>query len=363
MTSISLLLLSLTLAVEPATDTAHLREMLHDRQQPRIQSQAALLLVQSKATDAEDLVRQGLRQTDSAEVFLALAIAVRMQQDVRFIDELLVALGSGRAPVRQAAAETLAELNDPNVIIRLQARAENAGADLTLRQAAVATLGRSGRKSAVIVLLDLLSNDTEAIRKAAADGLAELTGQTHGTDLGKWRAWWERHRDMPNEQWLTLRLAYQGSHARRLAGDLERSRAEVVRLHQQLYTRLPAADRLGHVQSLVEHEDAAMRSLAAAWSVELMPSLPDAPGQKALAEILLRLSRDGAPEVQRSAVLALGRVNDERAFERLQILLRKGTPAVRAAAARALTQQARGSGPLAQARQKEVVPALQKGAG
>ena len=91
----------------------------------------------------------------------------------------------------------------------------------------------------------------------------------------------------------------------------------------------------------------------------MLPSA-DALGQKALADVLLRLSRDGTIEVQRSAVLALGRVNEERAFDRLQLLLRQGSPPVRAAAARALAQQARGTSAQALARQKQVVPALQK---
>ncbi len=361
MAALSLILMAFT-GMEPAqapTDIAHLREMLFDRQHARSQSQAALLLIQSKSPEAEQIVRQGLRQTDSPEVFLALAAAVRIQQDARFVDELLIAVGSNRAPVRQAASETLAELNDPNIIVRLQARAENTNHDLAVRQAAIATLGRCGRKGAVIVLFDLLSNDNEAIRRATGDALVELTGQNYGTELDRWRGWWERNKDIPNEQWLVLRLAYQGVHARRLAGDLERTRGEVLRLHQQLYTRLPAADRLGHVQLLVEHEDPAVRAQAAAWSIELLASA-DALGQKNLADVLLRLSRDGALEVQRSAVLALGRVNDDRAFERLLVLLRKGPPQVRAAAARAMTQHARGSGPDAQAKQKVVVPALQK---
>lgn len=361
MSSIQLLLLGLTLIGSAASDfePARLREMLHDRQQPGHQSQAALLLVQTRSADAEETIRQGLKQTDSVEVFLALASAIRLQQDLRFVDELLLALGGSKPAFRQAAGETLAELADPTVVLRLQARAEDNRADLVVRQAALAALGRTGRKAAAVVLLDQLSSDNEALRRSAADALADLTGQTYGTDLGRWREWWERHKNLSNEQWLAQRLAYQNSRARRLNTDLDRARGEVVRLHQQLYTRLPPADRLNHVQSLVEHEDAGVRALAATWSIELWPSA-DPLGQKTLAEVLLRLSRDGAVEVQRTAVLALGRVNDDRAFERLRLLLRKGPTPVRAAAARALAQQARGNSAAAQARQKEVVPALQK---
>src|SRR5262249_12146311 len=64
--------------------------------------------------------------------------------------------------------------------------------------------------------------------------------------------------------------------------------------------------------------------------------------------------------VQCIAVLALGRVGDARARERLRTLLHQGSVSVRAAAARGLAQQARGSGPDADALRKQVVPLLQK---
>src|SRR5262245_31279436 len=97
-------------------DTARLREMLQDRQQPRAQSQAALVLVQDAAPEAEAVVRQGLRQTDAPEVFLALASAVRLRQDHRFDEELLDGLSCARLAVRQAAAETLAALADASTV-------------------------------------------------------------------------------------------------------------------------------------------------------------------------------------------------------------------------------------------------------
>jgi hypothetical protein len=92
----------------PVTDdSAQLRELLYDRQHPRNQSQAALLLVQSRGTDAEDVVRQGLRQTDSTGVFVALAAAIRLCRDDRFSDELLAALVGDRPVVREAAEQTM----------------------------------------------------------------------------------------------------------------------------------------------------------------------------------------------------------------------------------------------------------------
>jgi HEAT repeat protein len=121
---------------------------------------------------------------------------------------------------------------------------------------------------------------------------------------------------------------------------------------------LAAADRLAHLQTLADQDDPAVRLLAVTWGAELLPGA-GAAGQRSLADLILRLSRDHAPEVQRPAVLALGRVNDSRAFDRLLTLVRRGPAPVRAAAARALAQQARGSDPVHQARQRLAVPALQ----
>src|SRR5262245_57303763 len=192
-------------AMHPAADTAQLREMLYDRQQPRNQSQAALSLVESNSPAAEEIVRGGLRQTDSAEVFLALAAAIRLKRDSRFVDELLEALDRGQPSTRQTAALTLAELADAKVVRHLKALLEDAGTESAIRQAVVSALGRSGSRPAAQLLLDQLSSDDGRVREAAAQALGELTGQNYGLDIGRWRTWWETHKELSNESWLEER--------------------------------------------------------------------------------------------------------------------------------------------------------------
>jgi HEAT repeat protein len=342
-----------------AHDVARLREMLHDRLHPRLQSQAALLLLQDESKDAQDLVRTELRQTNDIEVFAALTSALRLNHDRRYIEELMSKLAGGQPAIRQASAEAIAELADLAIVRRLQALVEDERTDASLRQIALWALGHSGQKAAVVVLLDQLSNPSELLRQAAADALTELTGLAYGIDMIGWRGWWKLHQDMTNERWLEERLAYKTSQARRFEGELERSKAQVVTLHQQLYSRLAVADRLGHVMTLADAEDANVRMLAVNWCAELWPTA-DAAGQRAAAEVMVRLSHDGSIEVERNAVLALGRIGDARATDRLRHLLQRGPASVRAAAARALAQQARGSNADALARQRQVVPALQK---
>jgi HEAT repeat protein len=292
-------------------------------------------------------------------VFSAVAGAVRICRDDRFADELLDALRSVRPAVRQAAAEALAVLPHADLTRRLKEVAEDATLELPVRQAALWVLGRSGRKDAVPVLLDQLGGDNEALQGCAADALAELAGQDFGADAARWREWWGRHKELDNERWLEMRLACQTSRVRRLEGDLERARMQVLRLQQQVYARLPPADRAAYVLMALEQDDPMVRALAGHWALELLPSA-DAAQRKALVQVLLRLSRDGSVDVQRAAVLGLGRVTEPEVFDRLKALAVQGRPAARAAAARALAQQARENGPNAAARRAEAIEALQK---
>ncbi|MHB1425213.1 MAG: HEAT repeat domain-containing protein [Gemmataceae bacterium] len=353
-----------------APDLAHLREMLHDRQHPHGQSQAALLLVQSNLDGAEKAVRDGLRGVENAEVFLALAAAVRLRQDHRFRAELLAALSSDRPPIREAAAQTLAVLADVGLVKRLDQLASDNDADDAIRRTALWTLGRCGSKEAARFLLAHLRDDNEPLRRAAAAALSDLSGQDFGLDRKRWQEWWQGQEHLSNERWLEARLAYQSSRAHRLEGDLNRSRAQLLRLQQQLYSRLSGSDRIAHIQALLDQDDPAVRVLAVNWSIELLPAAETA-DKRLLTQVLLRLSQDSSLEVRRAAVLSLGRVPDAGVFERLLRLAHAEPPAVRIAALRSLSLHARPplnpppeggeiEGGNESARRKQVMPLLQK---
>ena len=217
-------------------DLAHLCEKLQNRQFRHGQSQAALLLVQSRRDDAEKAVRAGLRGVENGEVFLSLAAAVRLQRDRRFLDELFEALSCDRTVIREAAGRTLAVLSDSQVVARLRQLGEDDGAEPETRQIALWTLGRCGTKDAARALLDHLRGKNELLRRAAASALHDLSGQDYGLDADRWQGWWESHRTLSNERWLESRLAYQTSRAHRLEGDLTRARAQLLRLQQHALT-------------------------------------------------------------------------------------------------------------------------------
>src|SRR5262249_51999129 len=155
---------------------------------------------------AEKLIHQGLRQPENEEMFLALTAAVRLRQDRRFFDDLLLALKANKPRIRQVVAETLAVLPEPGLVARLEAVAKNDKIDLRVRQTALWTLGRCGRQDAARVLVEMLADPSEDLRRVAAGALGDLTGQTYGSDVERWRLWWARHKNLTSEQWLMLRL-------------------------------------------------------------------------------------------------------------------------------------------------------------
>jgi HEAT repeat protein len=353
----AIICLALFLQGNPGLDYSQLRELLYDRQDPRGQSQAALLLVQSASAEAERLVRQGLRHVENEEAFLALAAAVRMKQDARFTGELVAALLANKPRIRHTVAEALAALPSPDLLKRLETIARDPRSDLRVRQTALWAVGRTGKHAAAGVLVGF-TDAQEDLRRIALAALTDLTGLSY-TDAAKWKAWWQRNKDLSREKWLEFRLGFQASRAGRLEGELLRARAQVMSLHQRLYARLPVAERFAYLQQLREQDDPGVRALSVVFSTELLPAAPPAE-IGGLSKGILRLTHDVHPEVQRAAVLALGRLPGEEAFARLKELLSTGTVTVRMSAARAMSAHARGTDVAARARQKQAVPLLQK---
>src|SRR5439155_16339348 len=140
---LALLLSGADVPPSAAADPAGLQQVLIDKQDPRNQSQAALLLLQHPSSEAEEMVRQGLRQASGEEVFLALAAAVRLTHDTRFGDELLTAVLSGKPSLRPTADPALVQVTDANLLRRFRALLEDPTTDWNARQAIISILRRN----------------------------------------------------------------------------------------------------------------------------------------------------------------------------------------------------------------------------
>jgi HEAT repeat protein len=316
-------------------DVPRLRELLNSRQRPLEQSQAALRLLDNQSGEAANVVLAGLQRWDRPDVFQALAVAVGLRRDRRFQASLVKALASEQPAIRDAAVETLARLESAPLVHQLLTVAQDVTALEAARQSAAAALGKCVHKSAAVALLCLLASEAPAVRQSAASALEEMTGEHFGADGTRWQQWWQRYKDMPDEEWLLLRAGYFADRARRLREDLRQAESNILGLQQTLYAKLPPGDRLAHLKKLANNEYPDVRGQAVLWIGEALPDQESAQ-QKMLVELLLRLSDDVAESVQRQAVLALEKADDPRAFERLLSLVETGSDSVRAAAARSL---------------------------
>jgi HEAT repeat protein len=320
-----------------STDAAALREKLYSRNQPQEQSQAALLLVQAESAEVAALVGFELTRWDRADVFQALATAIRLRRDVRFLQPMLDALGADQLAIRQSAIDTIAALPRTAVHEPLVQLAEERSALVLRRLAAVEAIGKVGAKQSVEALLTLLRSDSPAVRQAAVAALQEISGQDYGADPDSWTAWWRLYREMTDQDWQASRMRLFADKARRLRDDLDQAEKTLLELHKELLDRVLVPDLVNYLRKLTENPYPAVRELAVAKIAEQLAHKELEPQpRRLLTELLLHLSRDAHTLVQQRAVIALEKGDAPEVYQRLLDLLRDRSAKVRAAAARSL---------------------------
>ena len=192
--------------------------MLHDHLNPGGQSQAELLLVQSPAPEAEKVVRQGLRQTEDADVFLRWPAPLAFARTGVSSKNCSPASPGAGSRCGRAAAEALGR---PGRRGRHRAPAPGGRGPQTGPRCppdGPVDSGPCGRKVGLCVLLDHLEDEHEGLRLAAADALADLSGQSDRPDPARWNAWWSSARMGPRSTgwsagWPTSRAGRGASKA------------------------------------------------------------------------------------------------------------------------------------------------------
>lgn len=318
-------------------DAAPLREQLYNRNRPQLQSQAALQLVQSTSAEVAALVAFELTRWDRADVFQALASAILIQRDLRFLQPLLDALGAEQMPIRQAAIESLAALPAKPVQEALVKVAEDRSMVPLRRQAAVETLGRLASKDAVLSLFKLIRNESPVVRQASAGALQEISGQDFGADPNQWLRWWQAYETLTEAEWQASRLRFFADRSRRLRDELDQAESTLLQLHKELLEKVMQPDQANTLRTLSTNTYPAVRELAVTKIAEQFSRKDlDQSARRLYTDVLLTLSKDSQPAVQQRAVLALEKADAPEVYRRLIELLRDRSYKVRAAAARSL---------------------------
>ena len=136
-------------------------------------------------------------------------VAVNTQQAAEWLDRVDLpaarawaqALRQGAAPGGVQAA-IVPPTGLPGVVVATEFQGQLAGVLLEraienlkarrplIRRQAALNLGATKSPRAVEALIDVLGDEEAGVREVAAGSLKRITGQDHGNDAEKWRAWW-----------------------------------------------------------------------------------------------------------------------------------------------------------------------------
>jgi HEAT repeat protein len=330
----------LKLPQPPGADAASLRQKLYTKDDPREQSRAAMQLVQGNSAEEVALLTFQLTQWHRPDVFQALAGAIRLRRDVRYLQPMLDALRADQAVIREEAIKTLASFSATAVHDPLLKVAEDRQRPDFCRQAATEALGRVAAKQCVGSLIQLLRSDSPAVSKTAAQALAEISGEEYGADTNLWSKWWQAYiQDMTEADWQASRVRFFNDKVRRLQSELDVADTMLLQLHKELLEKVNPTDLVNYLNTLVDKNKTypAVRTLAIGKIADLLGRKElDPAGRATLIDVLMKLSEDANASVRDKAVRAMDKADSPVVYRRLLALLRDHSATVRAAAARSL---------------------------
>ena len=163
-----------------------------------------------------------------------------------FIDPLLAMLTGSDAEVRPAAAKALAVYKDDAVVDKLVAIASDRKFERAVRIDTMAALQSALDKRTVDALVRLLDDRDAPIRDAAADALANLTNiKAFRTNRRLAKQWWNRNRDKPPSKWLAELADSLARGKAELEVDNQRLRERLAQALRDQYDAVPEAQREG----------------------------------------------------------------------------------------------------------------------
>ncbi|MHB1157143.1 MAG: HEAT repeat domain-containing protein [Phycisphaerales bacterium] len=232
-------------------------------------------------------------------------------------EPLLALVGADNDALRKDVAAALGRYEDGPVWMRLIAWANDSDKPANVRIGAIAVLAEHRQPTSAQTLVGLteLKHDP-AIRSAAFDALEELTGNTEiGRDAGGWHEWWEAHRQLPRDRWLTQMVRSLSEQKRQLAADQTMLTARLADAYGQLYVAAAEADRPGLLIKMLDDPIVAVRLQALAL-VERNLLNAQNPSPPVREKLRTRLD-DDSPAVRTSAAGLLRDIDDDAAADQV----------------------------------------------
>jgi HEAT repeat protein len=290
------------------------------------------------------------------EAIVALGARDPSKLDQGMVEPLLDLLGSPDQMTRTKAAAALSSFRTGDVAARLGELAADLQVPIAQRLAAVDALAPNvAHRTVIEQLIRLLEAEDDDLRRRVTSALRPASRVDCGTDVARWRQWWEGKRTLDEADWLLDRVELLTGRNRELQTAMYDFRAEQQQRDELLSRRLgeelearyrltPPAQKdellihwladqvveyrrtaLSLIRSNISDNDpppetvrAAMRNLFADQSTELRRAVFDviaALTDPADAEpVRARLAQESEPEVREAILRTLGRLQNPSAI-------------------------------------------------
>ena len=222
-------------------------------------------LLKADWPEALQAVLELLDNSDAAGTCVPICVAITNNgtPKIEYIDALLDLLADADASVRDHAAAALSRYDGSWATERLVTLVRGDSASMPARIAAIDAIAQlSDSHHAANILISLLDANGTTIDSALMGSLARVSGEDQGPDGQKWRAWWDRVKDMTQAQWLghQLKLARRREkvHTERIHVFEER----LVSAYEQAYTQADNGAKQQKLKSYLSDAEEVIRLLA-----------------------------------------------------------------------------------------------------
>lgn len=241
--------------------------------------------------------------------------------DPGFIEPLMALLGADGDELRTMAAAALADFPGADVPARLGALAARTDVPAVRRLAAVDALApNTHRREVVGQLIGLLDAQDAEITDRVVTALESATPEAFGSDVDRWRQWWEEKSQLDEETWLAEQLRIYRDRARRLADEFSEYRTVTQREHALVTSQLRSFQRELFRTGNGEQQDAKL----AAWlgdplpvvrltAVSIIKARMADEGKRPAGQVLTALLgalREGSPPIRRETLEIVQNLND-----------------------------------------------------
>lgn len=288
-------------------------------------NEAAQRLAVIDTPASRDMLLQALDGNDrEAQLACARAIAGQPRLDPRWVAPLVRLL-----PLRQSEpiARALARYDGNAAAMQALIDFARSQAPARARSAAIRDMGQMVQKSIAEALVVLVSDPAQddSVRAAAADALAELSGQAgYGEDARQWTRWLAARAANSPAQWRQQVLDEQHplleGNSQRMAEQYRQFRERVVIRMEQIYTKQPPRDQPGTLLDFLNDPTPEIRAAGAYISAEAINL--GQPIRDDVQQRLIELVGDASADVRLKAIVAVSKLSNPEALAALLTQLR-----------------------------------------